>query len=232
MWSRRSIELLLIPVLLAALAACAVGPRRGAPSARSASAAPHPASQAAPSGPPPVPVHAKREFARALALAAAHNDAAAETQLQTLARTYPRFHTPLIDLGLLYRRDGKLDAAAAAFRQAAARDPKSARAWTELGVTQRLDGKFQDAQRSYTRAIAANGAYAPAYRDRGVLRDLYLDEPAAALADFERYRKLTGKDEPVAMWIAELEHRSGSQEPAGPIPPTAAAVGRPQQGKN
>lgn len=246
MWSRRSIELLLVPALLAALTACAVGPRRGAPHARPASAATHPAtSQAAPAGPPPVPVQAKEEFNRALTLAAARNDAAAEAQLTTLARRYPRFHTPLIDLGMLYRRDGKLDAAAAAFRQAAARDPKSALAWTELGVTQRLEGKFEDAQRSYTRALAANPAYAPAYRDRGVLRDLYLDEPSAALADFERYRKLTGEDKPAAMWIAELEHRSGSRRPSGAATPAAPggnggpaaspagpAVSRPQQGKN
>lgn len=246
MWSRRSIELLLVAALLAALTACAGAPQRRALQARPASAATGPATtQAVPAGPPPVPVQAKAEFDRALALAAARNDAAAESKLETLSRRYPRFHTPLVDLGMLYRRDGKLDAAQAAFEHAAARDPKSALAWTELGVTQRLAGKFEDAQRSYARAIAANPAYAPAYRDRGVLRDLYLDEPAAALADFERYRKLTGEDKPVAMWIAELEHRTGSHGHSGAATPaarggaggpaaTAAAAppGRPQQGKN
>ena len=230
MWSRRSIELLPVAALLAALTACAVAPHRGAQHPRPASGPSHPVtSQAAPAGPPPVPVQAKEEFDRALALAAARNDAAAEAELQTLSRRYPRFHTPLLDLGMLYRRDGKLGAAQAAFRQAAARDPRSALAWTELGVTQRLEGKFEDAQRSYGRAIAANPAYAPAYRDRGVLRDLYLEEPAAALADFERYRKLTGEEKPVVMWIAELEHRRGSHAPSGAATPAAS---RPQQGKN
>ena len=82
--------------------------------------------------------------------------------------------------------------------------------------------------RSYGRAIAANPAYAPAYRDRGVLLDLYLDEPAAALGDFERYRKLTGEDKPVAMWIAELQHRTGIKAPAAApavAAPRAAAAG-------
>ena len=128
-----------------------------------------------------------------------------------------------VDLGILDRRSGNLDAAAHALQQAVARDPHSALAWTELGVTQRLGGRFQDAEQSYARAIAADPTYAPAYRDRGVLRDLYLDQPAAALGDFEQYRKLAGQDKPVVMWIAELQHRTGIKEPPGSERPATAA---------
>ncbi len=83
----------------------------------------------------------------------------------------------------------------------------------------------------------------PAYRDRGVLRDLYLDQPAAALGDFEQYRKLAGQDKPVVMWIAELQHRTGIKEPPASVrpatagvsaqpatPATAAATPRPRRG--
>jgi tetratricopeptide (TPR) repeat protein len=238
MWSRRSIEILIGATLLAALAACSVTPRRAAEPARTAAAVAHPAT-AANSGPPPVPAEAKQEFDQALALARAGNDDAAEARLASLAHQYPQFCTPLVDLGILYRRSGNLDAAVTALRRAAVRDPHSALAWTELGVTQRLGGKFQDADQSYSRAIAADPAYAPAYRDRGVLRDLYLDQPAAALADFEQYRKLAGQDKPVVMWIAELQHRTGIKEPppaAGvsaqsPAPAAAAAVPQPH-GRN
>ncbi len=164
-------------------------------------------------GPPPVPPEATAAFDKALALARAGSNDAAETQLDALARQYPQFSTPLVDLGILYRKGGNLDAAARALQQAVARDPHEALAWTELGVVQRLSGKFQDAEQSYSRAIAADPAYAPAYRDRGVLRDLYLDQPAAALADFEQYRKLAADDKPVVMWIAELQHRTGVKAP-------------------
>ena len=206
MWSRRSIEALIGVALLATIAACAGTPKRAAAPA----AAAHATAGKPVAGPPPIPAAASEEFARGLTLARSGNDAAAEAQLATLARQYPRFCTPLIDLGILYRKSGNLDAATHAFQQAVARDPHSALAWTELGVAQRLGGKFQDAERSYERAIAASPTYAPAYRDRGVLRDLYLDEPSAALSDFEQYRKLTGEDKPVAMWIAELQHRTGA----------------------
>jgi tetratricopeptide (TPR) repeat protein len=250
MWSRRSIKHIHVPgratilagvSLLAALAACSVTPRHGAEhgaehgAAVVAGAKPGADGKAAQSGagagaqaaagPPPVPAEAKAEFDRALALAHAGNDAGAEAQLASLAHQYSQFSTPLIDLGIFYRKDGNLDAAAKALQDAAARDPHSAAAWTELGVTQRLGGKFQDAEQSYGRAIAADPAYAPAYRDRGVLRDLYLDQPAAALGDFQQYRKLDGGDKPVVMWIAELQHRTGIKEPpSGAQPPAAAAV--------
>src|SRR6185437_11031642 len=148
---------------------------------------------------------------------------AAESQLESLAQQYPQISTPLVDLGTLHLKDGNLDAAAKALEDAVARDPHSAAAWTELGVSHRLGGRFQDAEQSYARAIAANPAYAPAYRDRGVLRDLYLDQPAAALGDFEQYRKLAVQDKPVAMWVAELQHRTGIKEPANGHSPAATA---------
>ena len=227
MWSRRSIEILGGLALVAALTACSVTPRRAAQPARPATAVVQAGAAAAAAGPPPIPAEAKAEFARAVSLAHAGNDAAAEAQLASLARGYPQFCTPLVDLGILYRKSGNLAAALAALQQAVARDPHSALAWTELGVTQRLGGKFQDAEQSYTRAIAANPTSAAAYRDRGVLRDLYLDEPAAALSDFEQYRRLAAGDKPAAMWIAELQHRTGIKAPPSAQPPTTAGVATP-----
>ncbi|MGH8200633.1 MAG: tetratricopeptide repeat protein [Steroidobacteraceae bacterium] len=214
MWSRRSIEVCIGATLLALLTACSVAPRRAAEPARAVSAAHGTvAGKSGPAAPPPIPAAAKAEFDRALTLAAAGNQAAAEAQLTSLAHEYPQFCTPLVDLGILYRKSGDLNAAVHVLQQAAARDPHSALAWTELGLAQRLGGKFQDAEQSYTRALAADPAYAPAYRDRGVLRDLYLDQPAAALGDFEQYRKLASQDKPVVMWIAELQHRTRSSPP-------------------
>lgn len=245
MWSRRSIEVLIAAALLAGLTACSVTPKRPAAAARTATAA-HgalaakggTAAAAAQTGTAqgaetaaaaaPIPAAARADFAKALALAGAGNLGAAEAQLSGLAQQYPQLCTPLVDLGILYRKSGNLEAAAHAFQQAAARDPHSAVAWTELGVTQRLGGRFQDAEQSYAHAIAADPAYAPAYRDRGVLRDLYLDQPAAALGDFEQYRKLAGQDKPVLMWIAELQHRTGIKEPAAnERPATPAGVNAP-----
>ena len=204
-------------LLLAVLAACSVTPKRATQPVPTATPVP------AAAGPPPIPAEAKEEFDRALSLVHAGNDGAAEAQLASLAQQYQQFCTPLVDLGVLYRKSGNLGAATQALQQAVARDAHSAVAWTELGVTQRLGGKFQDAEQSYAHAIAADPTYAAAYRDRGVLRDLYLDRPAAALGDFEQYRKLSGEDKPAAMWIAELQHRTGIKNPPGAERPAATA---------
>jgi predicted Zn-dependent protease len=257
-WIRISCPTLGGVVLLAALAGCSVTPRHaaqprqpvpavarapGAGKTGAAGKATQPGSGqsgAVAAGPQPIPAQAKAEFDRAVSLAKAGNGAAAETQFASLAQQYPQFSTPLVDLGILYRKSGNLDAAAQALQQAVARDPHSALAWTELGVTQRLGGKFKDAEQSYGQAIAADPAYAPAYRDRGVLRDLYLDQPAAALGDFEQYRKLASGDKPAAMWVAELQHRTGikappaaqtspaqTQAPAAQTPAATAGVASP-----
>lgn len=246
-WVRAACRVL----LLGALAACSATPRHAAQPVRPATAVVHApaagktsvagkaiaagkATQPGPgqpgtvaAAPPPIPAEAKAEFDRAVSLAQAGNGAAAETQFATLAQQYPQFSTPLVDLGILYRKGGNLDAATQALQQAVARAPHSALAWTELGVTQRLDGKFKDAEQSYDQAIAADATYAPAYRDRGVLRDLYLDQPAAALSDFQQYRQLAAGDKPAAMWVAELQHRTGIKAPPAPQPPTTAAVANP-----
>lgn len=238
MWSRPSTNVLVAVSLLAVLAACSVTPRRDTGPGHAANAAAQPATgrpgttvrtakagQGVPSAPAaaPIPAEAKVEFDKALALDRAGNDAAAEAQLTSLAQQYAQLCAPLVDLGILYRKSGNLDAAAHALQQALARDPKSALAWTELGITRRLGGHFHEADTSYAHAIAADPAYAPAYRDRGVLRDLYLDQPAAALADFEQYHKLTGEKKPVEFWIAELRHRTGVSAPPGGEHATASA---------
>ena len=222
MWSRRSIDVLIAVSLLAAVGACSVTPKRATGPVQTAipTATGKPGSTLAPA---PIPAEAKAEFDHALALARAGNDAAAEARLTSLARQYSQLCAPLVDLGILYRKSGNLDAAAHALQQALARDPRSAVAWSELGVTQRLGGHFHEAEQSDAHAIAADPAYAPAYRNRGVLRDLYLDEPAAALTDFEQYRKLTGEKKPVEFWIAELRHRTGVSAPPGAEHATASA---------
>ena len=46
---------------------------------------------------------------------------------------------------------------------------------------------------AYEQAIAANDGYASAHCNLGVLLDLYLDDPKAALPEFERYKALTAR---------------------------------------
>jgi Flp pilus assembly protein TadD len=71
----------------------------------------------------------------------------------------------------------------------------------------RQSGKFADAKTAYEQAIAADANYAAAHRNLGVLLDLYIGDPAGAQAAFESYKTITGEEQPVSGWIAELKQR-------------------------
>jgi tetratricopeptide (TPR) repeat protein len=158
------------------------------------------------------------EFQRATDLANAGKDTDAELELKQFELQYPGLATPAIDLGLLARRQGKLDESEAALRRATVLDAANAAAWSELGMTLRREGKFSDARAAYEHALAVDADYAPAHRNLGVLLDLYLGDPAAALPEMERYKALTAEDKPVSSWIAELRTRTGVKPPATPSP--------------
>ena len=242
MWLRFCISALAVAPLLAACSSAPPAPSRtetpapvGEPASTEAQstdarttplpppegAAPAPGS---PGGPPvlEVPPRVAADFERAVKLMRAGNTTEAELEFQQLAVGYPQFAAPLINLGLLHRKAGRLEEAKKALSTAVERNPASAAGWNELGVTLRMLGEFRDAASAYERAIAAEPDYAPAHRNLGVVLDLYLGEPDRALDAFERYQALTGEDKPVSGWIAELRQRTGR-----PAPPKAPADSGP-----
>ena len=161
---------------------------------------------------------AQADYQRAIMLAAGGKQTEAELQLKQFELQYPGYAAPAIDLGLLARAQGRLADSEAALRRATTIESSNAIAWSELGVTLRHEGKFKDAREAYAQAIAANDAYPYAHCNLGVLLDLYLDDPKAALPEFERYKELSGEDKPVASWIAELRARTGVKAVAPETP--------------
>jgi tetratricopeptide (TPR) repeat protein len=189
-----------------------------ATTAAPAGAAPAAAPAAAPqvvAAPPPrsYPARAVAQYARAVELAQRGELTEAELEFGQLSAAYPDFAGPQINIGLLRRKAGNLEASEQALRLATARNPGSAAAWTELGVTLRMRGRFDDAAAAYRRAVAADPNHAAAHRNLGVVLDLYLDRPAEALAAFERYRELSAEDRQLSGWIAELKQRVARAQP-------------------
>lgn len=229
MWSRRlsrpQLSAGLVAVALLA-GACHSAPPANPEPAPKASAVP---STTAPPAQPVVseapPAQAQADFDRAVGLMRAGNQAAAEAQFQQLAAAYPRFAGPDINLGILYRKDGRLDQSEEALKSATSRNNSSAVAWDELGVTMRMRGEFTEAASAYERAIAADANFAPPHRNLAVVLDLYLGNPERALSEFERYQELAGEQKSVSLWIAELRQRTGKKKPASvPAPATPAAT--------
>ncbi len=146
------------------------------------------------------------------------NATEAELEFKQMTLSYPSLSAPFVNLGILYRKTGRLDQSEEALKSAVERNGANAVAWNELGATQRMRGEFPDAAASYEKAIAADANFAPAYRNLGVVSDLYLGDPERALTALERYKELTGEDRPVTSWIAELRQRTGKP----PLKPASA----------
>ena len=162
------------------------------------------------------------DFQHITDLANAGRDTDAQLELEQFELRYPGYPTPLIDLGLLARRDGRLDQSETALRHASQIDASNPLIWSELGVTLREEGKFKDAHAAYAQALALDPNYAPAHRNLGVLLDLYQGDAVAALAEFQRYKQLTGEDKPVSTWLADLRRRTGVRGASPAAAPSAA----------
>ena len=239
MWSRASTNSLAAVAVALLLAGCGSAPpqkatespsepvaadagKAGAATGAKGSSAP---GAAAGSNITPVPVTArgKADFDRAVGFLRSGNNTEAELEFKQVALQFPQLSAPYVNLGILYRKTGRLDQSEAALKTAVGRNDGSAVAWTELGATQRMRGEFPDAAASYEKAISADPNFAPAYRNLGVVSDLYLGDPERALTAFERYKELTGEEKPVSGWIAELRVRTG--KPPLKKPAAAPAAG-------
>jgi cellulose synthase operon protein C len=96
----------------------------------------------------------------------------------------------------------------AALEKAAAANATDAELLNQLGVSYRRAGRFDDARRAYERAAQARTGYATPVLNLAILNDLYLRQPAQALAGYERYQSLLAAPDPqVGKWVTELKTR-------------------------
>lgn len=117
-----------------------------------------------------------------------------------------------IDLGIAYARTGDLDRAEASLRKALELNPQHPAAYNELGLVQRRQGKFAESRASYEAALAQFAEFHFAHRNLAILCDLYLGDPACALAHYEAYSRIVPDDAEVVKWMADLRNRGSQQE--------------------
>jgi len=156
-------------------------------------------------------------YARALGFMDAGDDARAQRELEAFGEAYPDYAGAHVNLGIIHERNGRPDAATAAFRRAVTVCADCASAYNHLGITQRHNGLFDEAEQSYLRAIKADPDYALAYYNLGVLYDLYRGRPDLALQYYEAYveREAAGADlKEVRMWIIDLRRRTAEPQRA------------------
>lgn len=161
---------------------------------------------------PALPPEAVQQFDRAVSAMSSGDLAAAEQGFRALAAAYPTYSGPVLNLGILHAKAGKLEDAEKEIKDAIARNGNNAAAYNQLGIVHRKLGRFKDADEAYQRAVQIDPNYALAYLNLGVLCDLYLQEPERALEAYERYLSLaSAPDAKVTAWVTELKKRIGTE---------------------
>jgi tetratricopeptide (TPR) repeat protein len=182
------------------------------PTAKTEVAAVQPAA-----APPPmlaVDPAVQRAFDAAREALGAGRIAEAERGFTALTKSHPTLAGPHANLAVIQRRNGKPGEAIAALEKAVQINPKSAELHHQLGISYRQMGELTKAQAAYDRAIALDARHANAHLNLGILHDLYLNDPARALAQYETYLGLVPTDEQVKKWAGELKIRLSRKDGA------------------
>jgi Flp pilus assembly protein TadD len=160
----------------------------------------------------PVDPAVQRAFDAAREALAAGRITDAERGFTALTRSHPDLAGPYANLAVIQRRNGKTAEAIVGLEKAVQMSPKSAELYNQLGISYRQAGEMNKAQAAYDRAIALDPRHANAQLNLGILQDLYLNDPARALAQYEAYLALVPTDEQVKKWIGELKIRLSKRD--------------------
>lgn len=151
----------------------------------------------------------RRDFEQAVALMDGQDYEQAIALLEKVIAQAPGVTAPYINIAMAYRRTGQPEKAEAHLQTALDLIPAHPAACNEYGLLYRQSGRFADARQMYETALASFPEYYPLHRNLGILCDLYLNDPACALAHYEIYGQAYPEDRKVQMWIADLRMRLG-----------------------
>jgi tetratricopeptide (TPR) repeat protein len=159
-----------------------------------------------------VPARARTLYEQATAAMAAGDFVDAQLRFGEFLLQYPDYPGAHVNMAIIQSRQGADAEVEASIDAALALDADYAPALNQLGMLRRRQGRFNDAEAAYLQAVAAAPGYALAHYNLGVLHELYLQRLETALQHFESYQALSGEDEQVTKWIADLKRRLGSNQ--------------------
>jgi len=96
-------------------------------------------------------------------------------------------------LALLYIKYGAGDKSVIYLKTLVANYPDNLLFRNLYGIALRMAGKYEKAYEAYSDLIKMEPSYKDAYYNRGLLLQKYMEKPAEAIKDYEKYRSLGGK---------------------------------------
>jgi tetratricopeptide (TPR) repeat protein len=153
-----------------------------------------------------VPDALAKSFKQALDLKNDNKLDAAKQQLLSLREQYPDFSGIVLQLGDIAMAEQDESTAMAHYQAAISANQHNYYAHNRLGGLQRKLGKFIEAEQSYQAAIAAWPGFSAAYLNLAILQDLYLNQKASALENYQTYQLLEPDgNRRVAGWIRDID---------------------------
>jgi len=156
---------------------------------------------------PDLGLNARRDFNRAVDFLNNKEYGKATELLENVVEESPRVTAPYINLAIAYRKTGKPEKAEEQLKTALKLFPKHPVASNEYGLLLRAAGRFAEARDVYETTLEKYPEYLPARKNLAILCDLYLNDPASALAQYEKYHEINPGDELVKLWISEIRLR-------------------------
>ena len=155
-----------------------------------------------------VPEALARSFKQALALKDSDQLDAAKQLLLSLLNQYPDFSGIELQLGDIATAQQDESTAMEHYQAAVSANQHNYYAHNRLGVLQRKLGRFAEAEQSYQAAISAWPGFSDAYLNLAILQDLYLNQKAAALENYQTYQLLNPDgNRRVKGWIRDLGYQ-------------------------
>lgn len=146
-------------------------------------------------------------FADAVALLEQEQYQEAIMLLQQVIAAAPELTAPHIDIALAYEHRGDAEKAEEHLQQALQLVPGHPLASNAYGLLLRKNGRFDEARKIFTLSLERFPEYLPTRKNLGILCELYLNDPASALEQYEIYSEATPDDEQVKIWMASLRQR-------------------------
>jgi Flp pilus assembly protein TadD len=152
---------------------------------------------------------ARSDFRRAVRLLEEEDYQRGIELLLEVTEAAPHSTSAHIDLGIAYGLVDDLESAEASIKKALELNPRHPVAHNELGILYRRTGRFDLARASYETALELYPEFHFARRNLAILCDVFLNDMACAIENYELYSQAVPDDEKAAMWITDLRNRAG-----------------------
>ena len=149
----------------------------------------------------------QRTYLRSLAYLERGKVKKARVLLQELAASKDSRSAIFNALGAAYRKEGMINEAVEAYKNAIKLQKDYVEAHYNLGIAYRENGQFEKAEVEYKQAIVLDPNFAPAHYNLGIFYDLYANRTADALKHYKIYKVLAGNTDKLDVWIKDLERR-------------------------